>query len=501
MKLYVHFKSINLKRFLKLISLFFLTYISICFIFFNIWLKRYFGDVDFDLLLININFGFNGLLNADDYVINKLIQYCIYAPIISSLLILLLKILILKKEIFSLKVFLLNILFFFLIIFVFLDKKDFFYVLKNNKNNNFIELNYVQPELTKKFDNIKRKDLVIIYLESFEENYINNPVFDQKIISKLNMKNLNAQKIPNFVETKYNNYTIGGIVSSQCGIPQKPIGIFDPRLIYNKNISKHQTNVFGLNVFLPNAICLGDILKSHQYENKLIYSGHMNFHSMDIFFKTHGYDKFLDFNYFDKFKNIKKNSWSNGVNDSTLFEHAVVEIEQFKKIKKNFNLTILTTDTHFPGYKDENCNNINHNEDQLVNSIQCTTLAVHNFVEKLVNLYGNTISIIILGDHLYPIDDKYNNHKNTKAVNKDKNNDRYIYGRIIAEKKIINRSKMTHYDFFPSILQSINLDYGTKLGLGYSIFDPVDNSSYEKYFNNLIKNIRDVSKYYYNFWK
>ena len=73
--------------------------------------------------------------------------------------------------------------------------------------------------------------------------------------------NFPSQKVPFFLETKFNNFTIGSIVSTQCGIPQKPIGIFDTRLIYKKDKLKHQRNVFGMKSFLPNATCLGDILK------------------------------------------------------------------------------------------------------------------------------------------------------------------------------------------------------------------------------------------------
>ena len=114
--------------------------------------------------------------------------------------------------------------------------------------------------------------------------------------------NFTSQKVPFFLETKFNNFTIGSIVSTQCGIPQKPIGIFDTRLIYKKDKLKHQRNVFGMKSFLPNATCLGDILKINNYSNTLIYSGDISFHAMDIFFLI-----------MDMIKYLKKNTLRNKI--------------------------------------------------------------------------------------------------------------------------------------------------------------------------------------------
>tara|TARA_B100002051_G_scaffold268729_1_gene298982 strand:+ start:1732 stop:3201 length:1470 start_codon:yes stop_codon:yes gene_type:complete len=488
-----------IKKILKLIPIFLLIYCSISLLFFNLWLQRYFGDVDFDLILVNINFGFHGLINADDYVINKFIEYCFYGSLFLSLIILVIKYLILKNKLFDFYVYIINITLLILILVFNLNKLDFFDSFNEKEDNKFIENNYIKPNLDKKIADSDQKDVIIIYLESFEENYTKNKFFEPKIMNQLNFNEYNFSKTPNFLETKYNNYTIGGIVSSQCGVPQKPIGIFDTRSIYKKDKLKHERNVYGINKFLPKAICLGDILKYNDYENILIYSGHTSFHAMDIFFKSHGYNKIIDYDYFKNFKNIPKQSWSNGVNDSVIFKKAIEEVDKYKSSKKKFNITILTTDTHFPGYIDPNCKNKFISEDQLINSIHCTASSVYDFTNEIKNKYGDSISIILLGDHLYPIDDRYNNHKKTLAVNKDSK--RTIYAKILSKKEISNRSKMNHYDFFPTILQSMNLDYGDRLGLGYSIFKTNNNFDYEIYYNSLVQNINKESEFYYDFWR
>ena len=65
---------------------FFLILLSIFFFSLKIWLFRYFGNVDLDQLLIFFNFGFKGLLDAEDYVIKKFYQICILLPILISII-------------------------------------------------------------------------------------------------------------------------------------------------------------------------------------------------------------------------------------------------------------------------------------------------------------------------------------------------------------------------------------------------------------------------------
>ena len=484
------------EKIIKSVFLTIIIFIGLFSIFFNLWLNRYFGNISFDLILININFGFRGLIDADDYVINKFIEYCIYAPTLFCIIILFTQYKIFKKKLLTLKLILINLIFFVVVTIFNFERLNFFENINIENDNQFLKKNYIETNLNKSFNRENKKDLILIYIESFEENYLENPAFENSIMEKLNFP---LQKVPFFLETKFNNFTIGSIVSTQCGIPQKPIGIFDTRLIYKKDKLKHQRNVFGMKSFLPNATCLGDILKINNYSNTLIYSGDISFHAMDIFFSNHGYDQIFEKKYFDKQNNIPKNSWSNGVNDSVIFKKAFDEIKKYKQQNKNFNITILTTDNHFPGYVDPTCKNNDLSNDDLINSIHCTATSLHEFIENIFDSYKESVSIILLGDHLYPMDDIYNNHKNTLAINK--NMDRSIYGRVLTDKKIQKRSLMTHYDFFPTILQSLNLNYGDRLGLGYTIFETRDFFDYDKYFKNLENNIHKISDFYYDFWK
>ena len=78
----------------------------------------------------------------------------------------------------------------------------------------------------------------------------------------------------------YTNWTIAGIVSSQCGLPLKPISILN-----TQKKGKHQKHIFGLKAFLPNAKCLGDILKENDYKSIFINAVSLDFVGMGLFFK------------------------------------------------------------------------------------------------------------------------------------------------------------------------------------------------------------------------
>jgi phosphoglycerol transferase len=72
------------------------------------------------------------------------------------------------------------------------------------------------------------------------------------------------------------DYTIAGMVASQCGIP-----LFAP---FEGNASAS-----GLQL-LPAEYLLGDILKNSGYENYFVQGANLRFAGKDVFLKSHGFD-------------------------------------------------------------------------------------------------------------------------------------------------------------------------------------------------------------------
>ncbi len=482
----------KLKVFFNYLILFF----SIQLFMFTEWLHRYFGMVDFEQILVFLNFGTRGLLNTEDYVIEKFIQLCIYFPIL-ILIIIYICIFLFKKIITERKILklLINnnfkttlVIFFFSFIYFF-QVLDISKQFLNSEKSDFIKKNYTHPKL-KKIKKTNKKDLLLIYLESFSEEFSKNTKLSNETLNYINFKNLNTFKVNNFYQTAYNNYTIGAIVSSQCGIPQKPIGMLDTR--FDNRKGEHIRDIFGLKNFLPNAICLGDILEYNNYKNIFINSINPNFQAMNIFFNDHGYNEIIGKNYFVKrgYKNFS--SWGEGANDRILFLEAEKLINKFKNNNENFNINILTTDTHYPGYRDSDCEiTQNENLSDLNFSISCTSKHLFNFISKIKKKYGESINILIIGDHLNPI----------PQIKKDNYDKEPIYNRIVNSNIKIYRDDMNHYDVFPTLLDLIEFPFENKVGLGFSVLRKYPGLDYKKYKMDLKNNIEKRSEFYYDFWK
>ena len=489
---------------LKNITSYFLILFSLFFLSLQIWLDRYFGVVDFEQLIIFLSFGTTGLLDADDYIIIKFVQICILLPfaIISILYALSHTVRVFNKIIIINRIFSiikkLNIYLscFLLLISVlfFLKSISFEDFLLRNSSEDFIKNNYIKPNIKDFTNKSSNKNLILIYIESLEDLLLDKKFISEDSINKLNFSEFSAKKFKRFKPTKYTNWTIGAIVATQCGIPDKPIGIFDTQ---NIKINRKKLKFgFGMKNFLPNAYCIGDLLKASQYKNIFINADDLNFAATGLFFSQHGYDEIYGKKYFDN-SNYDYDSftWGGGPNDSVLFDFARKKIIRLKKNKEKFNITILTTDTHEPGFIDNKCNlEINTNYNNLAKALICTSEELYNFVKFIQNNFSDDTAIIMLGDHIYP-QPLHLNIKNPKI-------ERTLYNRIISKDFSIYRDLISHYDLFPTILNLLDFTFeNDRLGLGFSALKSTDIIYYNNYFKKLEENIQNKSDYYVEFWK
>ena len=476
---------------------FLILYLSFFLFSLHLWLDRYFGIVDIEQFLFFFLLGFEGLLDTDDYIINKFIEICILLPVLLIIFTYFLyslsnKIIFLYvNKIFCLikkKFFFISLIFLFLSIFLISKQLSFDrWLLNNNKDYDFIAENYIEPSNIKNLNT--KRNLILIYLESFENIFSNKEIFDENLIKDLDKNELNGKSFTNFKETMYTNWTIAGIVSSQCGLPLKPISILN-----TQKKGKHQRGIFGLKTFLPNAKCLGDILKENDYKNIFINAVSLDFVGTGLFFKNHGYDEVYGK---EEYENLsipfEPGSWGGSPHDSFLIDFAKNKLLKLKKNNELFNLTILTTDTHSPyGYLDPKCKKSDKN---LNDTFRCTSKNINSFINFLKEEYPNNLDIVILGDHLFPgnkeLDDKFKNQK------------RNIYNMFISKNDFdLKRNYINHYDLYPTILDFMGFQFSAnRLGLGYSGLKSFDNNEYENYIIKLNENIQNKSETYKNFYK
>ncbi len=483
---------------------FLILYLSFFLFSLNLWLSRYFGTVDVEQFLFFFLLGFEGLLDTEDYIINKFIEICIFLPILLIVFIYFLFSLSYKINFFYFsrvidliknKFFYISLIFLLISFFSISKLLSFNKWLVNIDNEyDFIAENYIEPKNVK--NEAKKRNLVLIYIESFENIFSNKEIFGENLIRDLDINKLNGKSFKNFKETAYTNWTIAGIVASQCGLPLKPITILD-----TKNKGRHNKFGFGLKTFLPNAKCLGDILKENDYKNIFINAVSLDFAGTGLFFKNHGYNEIYGK---EEYENLsipfEPGSWGDSPHDSYLLNFAKNRLLKLKEDKDLFNLTILTTDTHAPyGYLDPKCSkdkkNLNNKVVNLSNTVLCTSRNINEFITFLKKEFPNNLDIVILGDHLF--------HSTQEFNDKFKNKKRNIFNMFISKSDYeLKRDYINHYDLYPTLLDFMSFQYpGNRLGLGYSGLKNVDNNEYENYKINFNENIQNRSKIYKTFYK
>ncbi len=454
-----------------------------------VYLDRYFGEVNFEQLIFHINFSNNLIIDSDEYIIEKFFQICVFIPLILIIIINILFFLSIKfKKIYH--NFLFSIMIFFLFIFTLVRSNDFIKLGEyySDIKYDIIEKNYVNPKkINFNFEN--SQNLVLIYMESFESIFQDEKIFGENLIKELNDYNKDSISFKNFVQTPLTEWTIASIVATQCGLPLKNYGLFT----FGKQTGKHLRTVFGFESFLPNAICLGDLLKENGYENIFIGSHNTSFTGTGNFFKTHGYNQIYGKEIYEKL-NIKfhPGSWGDGPNDSFLFDFSREKINQLINNNQKFLISILTTDTHEPfGYHDPKCNNLERN---IQSAIKCSSKNLLEFISFIETEHPDKMRVIILGDHLY----RFGNNNNF-VVPKN----RTIFNKFLTNNnKKIMRDYINHYDFYPTILDFIDVGFNdNKIGLGYSGFKKVKPNEYKIQNNEIKENILNKSKFYENFWK
>jgi len=366
-----------------------------------------------------------------------------------------------------------------------LDLAD--YAATNFSKSDFIEENYVEPnEVGIKFPE-KKRNLVYIFLESMENTYVDGKFNDKPQtnyipelydLAKENVSFSNTNDIGGAYTFSGTTWTASAMVSQTSGLTVKV-----PYL--NKGYNKKG--------YMAGAVTLGDILEKEGYNQVVLLGSDIRFANDDMYFEQHGNYEVLDTTSLKKEGRLDKNyhrGW--GFEDQKLFEFAKQELTELSKSDKPFNLTMLTSDTHFPdGFQCEECEN--HYNSGYANSLACSSRQIYRFVTwiKEQPFYENT-TIILCGDHLTMdpmflegIDDNYN---------------RTIYNCIINSAVTPVDQKNREYgsfDMFPTTLAAMGAEIeGERLALGTNLFANEKTLTEKHGFEWLDKELQKNSEFY-----
>lgn len=326
------------------------------------------------------------------------------------------------------------------------------------------------------------KNLIIIYCESIEETFGRSDVMGEDLLAPLRPSieepDLRIEQMPGA------DFTIGGIVASQCGIPLKSISILSGNL-----------TGWALERYLPGAVCLGDYLKADGYHN-VYYNGSSGvFSGLNKFFLSHGYQEFMGKEDWIEKKHVDPatmNTWA--MYDSDMVERSIARIDELMAEGRKFSFVLSTMDTHEPGFLSPPCVDEGYSENW-AGYVKCSMSQVERLLRHIRDKgWENQFVILVMGDHqarMAKMDDVDLKHAKNRYVLCSLQRD--------ATLKPV-RSVISHFDLFPSLLTALGFSVeGERLGFGYNVFS-TEVTPEKNYLAHLKKRVLSHSKVYESLW-
>jgi len=249
------------------------------------------------------------------------------------------------------------------------------------QNINKIGISPQLPDLSVLNTYVQKRNIAILYLESFNTNYTKK--------GGSHFKDL-TPNIDLFIEKSvlFSNYfnavtpTHNSIFSSWCGIFPE---LHDNYVRENPDYTKSLT-------------CFSDILNSLGYTQKFFF-GHGSWYAgITLFLKNHSYEQVTELSDIEKeFPEWKKDKHGWGIQDTDLSRYVIRQVEQLEN-NQPFNIGVFYINTHPPFFVAPDCPK--YMSDNLhLQSIHCVDHAVGMVLRTLKKrgLMVNTV-VVVVGD-------------------------------------------------------------------------------------------------------
>lgn len=306
----------------------------------------------------------------------------------------------------------------------------------------------------------RRRNLILIYVESLEETYADPDLFGRDLLAPL--RAVGGQRLPSYHQLPGATWTIAAMVATQCGVP---LTVYSEKDVRREGDER---------AFLAGATCLGDILQERGYRNVFLGGAPLSFAGKGAFLRDHGYQE-----------RYGKEEWIAagarppgrqdpelggwGMFDDALLARAREQLVALHGSGRPFNLTLLTLDTHNPhGYRSPRCPGREDGAPVPFESIvACTSADLADFVRFVRDQgYLEDTALVILGDHLAvgnPVDAKL------RGVA-----DRRVFNLFLGTPPFPPRADaVVSFDMFPTLLEAAGMHTRDgRLGLGRSAWSP-----------------------------
>lgn len=311
-------------------------------------------------------------------------------------------------------------------------------------------------------------NLVTIYVESLDDAYADPSIVGENLLRPLTRETSDWMEWESFEQDPGTGWTIASIVSTQCGFPLKSEA---------QDEGEVDGNAVGEQAdrFLPGATCLGDILAERGYRSVFLGGADPAFAGKGKFLREHGYDEVLGLPEWRRAGETDLNSW--GLSDAPLLDQARVELDELRAAGEPFHLTVLTVDTHEPGFVGDECD-IEH-EKPMGSAVQCTAEELASFLDDLESdgVLDDT-AVVVMGDHL-----AMTGASSDFADELAGRQDRTVFHRVWTPLDLEpERDRIDHVSMLPTTLRLMGFRFpGDRLGLGVSGVDevPSEGTMYE----------------------
>lgn len=363
------------------------------------------------------------------------------------------------------------------------------------------EENYIDPSKVEFEFPEKKRNLIILYLESMEITATDkehggllkyNLIPELVQLAEENLSFSNTENLGGATQVAGATHSVASLTCLNLGVP---LILQIPSITSLASIAGAYFNSpkFKIDNFMTGGYGLGDLLYDNDYNLVFSMSSDKDFGCLGQFLKTHkNFDIRTAKEYKEQNRLAKNYSVWWGFEDEKLYQFAREDISSLAKEDKPFAYIFFTADTHSPGgYKDSNCKN-NYFEN-IHNVYAEASKKVYTFIEwaKTQPFYDNT-TILISGDHLYMGGDLY-----PLTVKKD---DRHPYNVFINSVKTTDKNKnrkFATFDLFPTVVESLGITFNAKgLGLGVSLFSGEKTLLEQKGLNKLNAEIERKSAFY-----
>ena len=352
---------------------------------------------------------------------------------------------------------------------------DLYDIYRNSNKQISFDKYYQEPSIEKIGES---KNLVFIYAESLERTYFNQKLFPGLIEGLRELQNRSVY-FTDIRQVAGTSWTIGGMVSSQLGIP-----LFTP--ITGQEMHE-------MDDFLPLAEGVGDLLSKEGYYLSYYGGAELKFQGKGKFYKSHGFDEVYGENNLRAFMSDPDYLSNWGLYDSTLLDLAYDKYLTLSETKDKFGLFLVTLGTHHPyGHVPNEYRNVKYKDgdNSILNAVKVTDILITDFVKDIMNSkYGDETVIVIASDHLAMRNTAF------EKLEKGKRRNMFMILSPEREKSIKITKRGSTLDIGPTIMPFIG--YETDIGLGRNLLNE-HISSYEikKIHDNLISWKEEIEKYW-----